>query len=78
MSPSEREKACIDVMLATLDCAVDWRADPAASEIKLTLVFGLAVHLCAEHGIAEPLAVEFLRTRYAEYRELFPSGVAEA
>lgn len=73
MSTSEREKTCIDVILATLDCAVNWRGDADAEAHQMTIAFGVAVYLCIENNVNENQAVELLRERFAEYRQHFPA-----
>jgi hypothetical protein len=50
---TERDEACIDMVLAVLEIAAEGETGKRAFSAKLSILLGLAVHLCAEAGFTD-------------------------
>lgn len=69
---TEREKVALDLIFAALDSAVPGLDRKDVFIRKVSMVLGIAVHLCSEHDIPEELAIKLLQHRFEEYRETMP------
>ena len=66
------EKLAVDLIFAALDSVTLDHSRHDAAIKQLTMLSGLWVHLCREHGIEKQLADEILAFRWQEYKERFP------
>lgn len=66
------DRLAIDLIFAALGSVGLDDAPHDATIKQLTMLSGLWVHLCHEHGIAKALADQLMSERWQQYKERFP------
>jgi hypothetical protein len=68
MAATERDEVCVEVMLAILEAATRRLGERDSFTFKLSMLLGLAVHICAEAGYRDrDKLASLLRDRFDEY-----------